>query len=103
MRSPITRAAVAAAVIVAVLIGITQLGGSPAGVAWGEVAQKIEASPGLIYRERTLDPNESDGGAYVMVYASPTHLRIDSHKGTAITRSIYVDCAARESVVGGTQ
>lgn len=96
MRSPITKLAVAAAILVAVLIGLSQLGGSPAGVAWGEVIKKVETSRGLIYRERTLDSQGSNDGTYFMYYATPTHMRTDMHKGNDLIRSIYLDCATRE-------
>ena len=95
MKSPITKLAIAATVLIAVFIGISQLGGSSTAIVWAEVANQVNASRGLIYRERTLDPKGSDDGAYIMYYASPTHMRTDSHKGNKITRSIYLDCAAK--------
>jgi hypothetical protein len=96
MRSPITKFAIAAAVVVAVLIGISQLGGSSTGVVWADVAKKVQTCRGVIYRERTLDLKGFDDGTYFMYYATPTHMRTDMHKGNDLVRSIYLDCATRE-------
>lgn len=87
MRSSVTKVAVAAAVLVAVFIGISQLGGSHAGVAWGEVARKVEASRGVVYRHRrsASDPN------YSIHYLSPTHSRTDQYSAGHIAVSHYLD------------
>ncbi len=47
MRSPITKIAAAAVIIIAVLIGINQFGGSidGASVAWADVAERFESVP----------------------------------------------------------
>jgi len=45
MRSPITRLALAAAVLVAVLIGTNMLGGSLGSVAWADVERQFESVP----------------------------------------------------------
>jgi len=45
MTSPIAKLAVAAAVLVAVSIGIGLWGGSPGSVAWAEVAERFESVP----------------------------------------------------------
>ena len=49
MKSPITKLAAAAAIIIAVLIGINQLGGSATSVAWSEVLEKAEQCPTVIF------------------------------------------------------
>jgi len=48
MKSPITKLAAAAAIIIAVLIGLTQFGGS--GVVWAEVAKKVDQAPTYVCR-----------------------------------------------------
>lgn len=96
MKDPITKLAIAGAVLVAVLVGTSQLGDSSAGVVWGEVAKRVEASRGVIYRERTLDSTGSNDGTYFLYYATPTHMRTDMHKGDELVRSVYLDCATRD-------
>ena len=82
MKSRITKLAVAAVVVVAVLIGINQLGGSATSVVWGEVVRNIEASPGFIYRMRQIY-NEKETGTrefHMMVYGSAEYgMRMDSY------------------------
>lgn len=56
----------------------------------------MEASRGVIYRERTLDSKGSDDGTYFVYYATPMHMRTDMHKGNDLVRSIYLDCVTRE-------
>ena len=99
MKSPITKLAAAAVIAVAVLICINQFNGSGTSLAWGEVAKKVEASRGLIYRERTLHSGEFEEGTYIMFYVSPTHARMDTYKENEVTRSIYCNCAPREMLI----
>ncbi len=77
MRNRITKLAVAAAIIIAVLIGINQFGTTTGkgGVAWGGVIEKIEQIPAVIYemtsvisypganREMSTKSDVYDGGA----------------------------------------
>jgi len=82
MKSPITKLAVAAVVVVAVLIGINQLGGSATSVVWGEVVRNIEASPGFIYRMRQIYNDKETGTRefHMMVYGSAEYgMRMDSY------------------------
>ncbi len=90
MKSPITKVAIAAAVLVAVVIGISHLGGSPTGVAWGEVARKVEASRGVVYRHME---SRSDSN-YSMHYLSGTHSRTDKYEAGKIAVSHYLDFEA---------
>jgi hypothetical protein len=77
MRSPITRLAVAAAVLAVVGLGVFEFigTGGRSGVVWAEVAQRVQASRGVIYRER----GETDGD-YVITHLSPTQYRSDGFK-----------------------
>jgi hypothetical protein len=77
MKTKITKFAIAAIIIITVLIGINQFGGSVdvAGVAWGGVIEKIEQIPTVIYemtsvisfpganREMSTKSDVYDGGA----------------------------------------
>ncbi len=97
MKSPITKIAIAAAVLVAVLIGLSQFGGSSAGVAWGEVAKKVEASQSLIFRSRESNSESlegKDGPDYSMNYLSGMKRRGDGYKDGRIIRSFYRDFEA---------
>lgn len=87
MKSPVTRLAVAAVVLVAALVGIGLFGGSPASVAWGEVARKVEASRSVAFRrmQSRTDPN------YSMSYLSATHSRTDKYEAGRITVSHYLN------------
>lgn len=94
MKSRITKIAAAAVIVVAVLICINQFSGPGTSLAWGEVAKKIQASRGLIYRERTMgsDTPEEVGCMY---YVSSTRSRMDNYKAGNITRVFYCDYDAR--------
>lgn len=99
MRSPITKLAIAATVVVAVLIGLSQLGGSSSGVAWGEVAQRTKASQAVIYRNRTTHSSLGDSGPdYAISYLSATRSRQDAYKGGEVIHSFYCDFDA-ETIV----
>jgi len=94
MRSPITKLAVAAAIIAAVVLGLSEFIGSDggSGVVWAEVAERLEASEGVIYRvtlsHSTLSDNMPD---YSLSYLSATRSRQDAYKGAEVTQSIYCD------------
>jgi len=102
MRSPITKFAVAAAVIAAVLVGVTLFRNSGSGVVWAEVAEKIEASRGVIYRERrgTDGPHglaiKSD---YGITYLSPTQYRSEGFKDGQCWITMYDNRATAKRVV----
>jgi hypothetical protein len=92
VKNPLTKLGIAVAVLVALLIGLSQLGGSPAGVAWGQVAERTKASQGVIYRNRLTQSNIGDSGAdYAISYLSATRSRQDLYSGDEVTRSIYCD------------
>ncbi len=63
MKSKISKLTTAAVVIIAVLIGINQFGGSldMAGVAWGEVVNKVEQIESFIFQQR-ISINGMPGG-----------------------------------------
>ena len=82
MKSPITKLAAAAVVVVAVLIGMSEMGGSGTSVAWGEVVRNVEASPGFIFQMKQIYYRETTGTIeiYNKVYGSAEYgVRMDGH------------------------
>lgn len=79
MRSSVAKFAIAAAVVVAAIIGINQLGGSPGGVAWGEVARKIEANRGFTFHQwvRISRPEHGDQITHITACSAGSRLRQD--------------------------
>jgi hypothetical protein len=100
MKSPITKIAAAAAIILAVGFGLFEFidPGSKSGVVWADVAKKVQASRGVILR-RTMTssmwPGEVD---YRMIYSCPTHSRTDQYEANQITSSRYCDYNTRTMV-----
>ena len=93
MKSHITKLAAATVVIVIVVLGLFEFIDTNAGsgVIWAEVARKVEASRGVIYRNRathSVGPADSD---YSIVYLSDTKSRDDSYKGEEIIRTSHCD------------
>jgi len=94
MKSPLTKVAIAAAIIVAVVLGLFEFidTGSTSGVAWAQVAQNVEASPGVIWRLRgtgSRDPNDDWPNSYQITWRSPAITRTDRYRGGQIYRTIY--------------
>jgi hypothetical protein len=97
MKSHITKLAAFAAVIVLVVLGLFEFlsSDSSSGIVWAEVAQKVEVSRGVIYRNRathSVGPADSD---YSIVYLSDTKSRDDSYKGEKIIRTSHCDFDAK--------
>ncbi len=92
MKSPVTKLAVAAAVIALVVLGLSEFIGtdSTSGVVWADVARKVQASQGVIFRsiDSSSDPRD-DGPDYAMNYRSGTQHRTDSYKADEIIKTIY--------------
>jgi len=94
MKNPITKLAAAAVIITAVALGLFEFigTGSTSGVVWAEVAKKVQASRGVIFRSKDIAPDSQDGGPdYTMNYWSNTQARLDSYKGDQIIKTIYND------------
>ena len=86
MKSPITKLAAAAVIITVVALGLFEFigTGNKSGVVWAEVARKVQASQGVIFR--------SDNGTnYGMHYYSGTQYRVNAYKGDRISRTIHGD------------
>jgi hypothetical protein len=82
MNSKIARLAFAAVIVVAVLIGMSQLEGSATSVVWGEVVRNIEANPGFVFRMKQIHNNEKTGirEFHMVVYGSAEYgMRMDGY------------------------
>ncbi len=100
MKNPITKLAIAAAIIVAVVLGLFEFidTGSTSGVVWAEVAQRVQASPGVIFRIRKTDakdPNENWPHAHTIIRRSATLSRTEWRRGDQIHREIYFNLNAK--------
>jgi len=100
MKSSITKLAAAAVIITAITLGLFEFigTGSSSGVVWAEVAQKVEASPGVIWRARgtgSRDPNDDWPNAYKITWRSPTVTRTDRYRDGQIYRTLYFNLEAR--------
>lgn len=92
MRSPITRVAAAAVIVIAALIAMSRFGDSTGSVAWGEVVSNIEARPGFIYRMRQTHNNKETGTTdfNMMAYGSARYgLRLDGYSAEEVTIQTY--------------
>ena len=89
MKSPITKLAAAAVIITAVTLGLFEFIGTDnkSGVVWAEVARKVQASRGVIFRSTDAD----GGGGYAIHYHCSTQYRNDSYKGGQIVRTMHGD------------
>jgi len=101
MRNPIVKFAVAAAVVAAALVGATLFRNSGSGVVWAEVAQKVQASRGVIFRTIRHDtPEPYDSGCdFRMDHYTSTQSRLDKYKGGEIIGTIYSDCNTKTVIL----
>jgi hypothetical protein len=103
MKSSITKLAVASVIIVVVGLGIFAFigTGSKSGLVWAEVAQKVQASRGVIYRTRKIgigDPNDDWPKGHIMHYKSPLHSRTDWYREGQIRRTVNFDLSTKTVV-----
>jgi len=98
MKSRISILAAAAVIIIAVLVGINQFGGSVSSVAWAEVAGKIDKIHSFIYRQRrsAISSPIKEGFEFIsadrenIVYCSENYgKRVDVYQGENLLLSIY--------------
>ena len=103
MKNPITKLAVAAAVIAVVALGLFEFIGtdSTSGVVWAEVTKKVEASRGVIYHQQATCTKYEypNGPGYSIIYISPAQSRSDAYNGGQLNSSMYCDTVARTRVV----
>jgi len=88
MKSPTAKLAIAAAIILAVVLGLFEFigGDGSSGVVWAEVAQKVQATSGLTLRITGTGPMGPNDG-YSIKYFSPVGSRTDAYKNGQIIRS----------------
>ena len=92
MRSPITKLAAAAAVIIAVLIGINHFGMSTMSILWADIAERFESVPFFkltIY----LGHNNSDEAKKIEIWKSDDS-RIRAHEENKV---IFADLSKGET------
>jgi len=91
MKNPILKLAAAAVIIALVVLGLFEFIGteSTSGVVWADVARKIEASRGIIYRNKSAHSGGPADADYSIVYLSDTCSRDDSYKSEQIIRTSY--------------
>lgn len=101
MKRPMVRFTIAAAIIAAVVLGLFEFinTGSTSGVAWGEVARKVQASRGVIYRDRRGPERPQTDSDRAITYLTPTHYRGDSFLNNQPWIAMYDDRAAGKRVV----
>ena len=92
MKSPIIKLAAAAVVIALIVLGLFEFidTGSTSGVAWAEVARKVETSRGSVVRCKETSSFQPLGETdYSITYTSPRYSRKDVYKAGQITLSYY--------------
>lgn len=101
MRKPMIRFAAAGVIIVAVILGLPLFTGTDnkSGVVWADVAQKVETSRGVIYRERFTNNNPINVSDYTIIQLSPTQYRSDGYQSGEPWITMYEDREARQRVV----
>jgi len=104
MKNPITKFAAAAVIIIAITLGLFEFIGtdSTSSVVWAEVAQNVEASPGVIWRLRetgSRDPNDNWPDSHTITWRSPAITRTDRYRGGQIWRTIYYNLDTK-TVIG---
>ena len=103
MRSPIVKLGIAGAIIALVGLGIVEFIGTGAtsGVVWAEVARKVQASRGVIFRKtEEIVPDTYDRGVdFTMNHWSSTQSRLDGYKGGQINKTIYSDCNTKTVIL----
>jgi hypothetical protein len=100
MKNPITKLAIAAMIIVAVVLGLFEFAdtGGTSSVVWAEVARKVEASPGVSFRLRETglkNPNKDWPRGYTVVRRFPTLSRTDWYRADRLSRTVFIDWQAR--------
>jgi hypothetical protein len=103
MKNPIARLAVAAAIIAAVILGLTLFidTGTTSGVVWANVIKNVEASTGVFFRIKEAgrgDPNEQWPNGYRLIQRNTTLSRLDWYRGDQIHRTVYFDLDGKTEI-----
>lgn len=99
MRNSITRLAIAATIIAAVVLGLFEFinMGSTSGVVLADVARKVQASRNVIFRSvlrNTPDPQDI-GFDYGINHRSAMQWRVDKYKKGQLIGTLYSDFDTR--------
>lgn len=91
MKRKITKLATAAVIIIAVMIGINQFGGSfdGASVAWGKLAEKIEQIETVSYRMQSSTKTDNATTEALIRQSSQYGMRMDSFQENKLSRQMY--------------
>ena len=91
MKSPITKLAVAATIIIAVIVGINQFGGSIDGtsVAWGKLAERIEQIETVSYRMQSSTKTNNATTEALIRQSSQYGMRMDSFQENKLSSQMY--------------
>jgi len=96
MKKPMIRFAIAAVIVAAVILGLLEFigTGSKSAVVWAEVAQKVNASRGVIFRmtEHIVPDTYEQGVDFTVNHWSSTQSRLDGYKGDKIIKTIWTNC-----------
>ncbi|MHC5059630.1 MAG: PDZ domain-containing protein [Planctomycetota bacterium] len=103
MKNRITKLAAAAVILVAVLIGINQFGGSldGASVALADVAKKIEQIKNSVFKKTTIWSSKDNSTNTIdsLVYYAEAGVRADIYDDKKISNQVYVNSS--EGIVVG--
>ena len=103
MKNSMVKLGIAAVIVAVIGIGIVEfLGtGGTSGVVWAEVAKKVEASPGVIFRAKNTDsrdPNDAWPNGYRIFWRSAAVSRMDVYRGGQIYRTVYSNIETKTSI-----
>ncbi len=103
MDKPIVKLAVAAAIIAVVVLSLFEFlrGDGASGVVWAEVAEKVQASPGVIFRVKATgseDPNDDWPNGYTMIRRAPMHSRTDWYRQGQVRRTIFFNLDTKQVI-----
>jgi hypothetical protein len=103
MKSRITKLAITTAVIAVVVLGLLEFVGtqSTSGVVWADVAKKVQASRGVIFRsvEHIAPDTYDQENDFSMQYCTSTQSRLDGYKGGEIIKTIWGDCNTKTVIL----
>ena len=105
MKSPVTKVSAAAVVVIAVaVLGLFEFvrTDSTSGVVWADVAGKVEACRGVVYREKgsCTKYKYPKGPGYSIIYLTPRYYRSEGYNGEGeLWISMYADREAETQVV----
>ena len=101
MKNPITKLAMAAATIAAVVLGLFEFVSTDtgSGVVWAEVARKVQASGSLVVRLRETGSVKLGEGDYAIKYFSPLGSRTDAYKDGQVVSSTCTNAETRTTTV----